>query len=106
MKTQNIVLLGLIGAAIFYFYNKSKKTTTPTGGGAMQQPEALYPSIMPGGGAMALPQSVVPINDTGVPAFINDRTGQAIDQTLDQYGQPVNTAYQVRFAIKGIPNII
>jgi hypothetical protein len=106
MKTQNIVLLGLIGAAIFYFYNKSKKTTTFTGGGAMQQPQALIPSIMPGGVNKALPQNVVPMNDLGLPAAIDQRTGTAIEQTLDANGQPSNVAYQVRFAIKGIPNII
>lgn len=106
MKTQNIVLLGLIGAAIYYFYKKSKSTTTPTGGGAMQLSEALIPSIMPGGVNMALPESIVPYNDLGLPAAVNERTGAAIEQTLDQNGKPVNTAYQVRFAIKGIPNII
>jgi hypothetical protein len=106
MKTQNIVLLGLIGAAIYYFYKKSKSTITPTGGGAMQQTEALIPNVMPGGYNMALPQSVVPMNETGVPALINKDTGAAIVQTLDAAGKPVDIRYQVRYAIKGIPNII
>ena len=109
MKTQNIVLLGLIGAAIYYFYKKSQ--TTELVPGIMQTPESasldLYPTAYGGGGGMvALPESVVPINDLGLPAAVNERTGAAIEQTLDQNGKPVNTAYQVRYAIKGIPNII
>lgn len=108
MKTQNIVLLGLIGAAIYYFYKKSK--TTALVPGIMQSTEsdlALYPTAYGGGGGMvALPESIVPINDLGLPAAVNERTGAAIEQTLDQNGKPINTAYQVRYAIKGIPNII
>ena len=112
MKTQNIVLLGLIGAAIYYFYKKNQ--TTALVPGIMQQPEqliepelALYPTAYGGGGMqMSLPESVVPYNDLGLPAAVNERTGQAIEQTLDQNGKPINTAYQVRYAIKGIPNII
>jgi hypothetical protein len=110
MKTQNIVLIGLIGAAIYYFYKKSKSSTTPTGGGAMKSPEGSLAVVdyAPGGDKhiLALPGSMTPMNDLGLPAAVNERTGQGIEQTLDANGNPVNTAYQVRFAIKGIPNII
>jgi hypothetical protein len=89
MKTNDIVLLGLIGAAIYYFYkqkqNKTDYITAPN---------------------PALPQGIVPMNDTGVPAQVNQQTGAAIEQTLDAAGKPVETAYTVRYAIKGIPNII
>jgi len=93
MKTNNIVLLGLIGVAIYYFYKKKQnKTDYPTA-----------PNPMDG---YALPQGIVPINETGVPALINTNTGAAIEQTLDAAGKPVDIRYQVRYAIKGIPNII
>jgi len=92
MKTSNIVLFGLIGAAIYYFYKqKQNKTDYPTA---------------PNPTSNALPQGIVPINDLGVPALINTNTGAAIEQTLDAAGQPIQTAYTVRYAIKGIPNII
>jgi len=93
MKTSDIVLLGLIGAAIYYFYKqKQNKTDYPTAPNPMD--------------AYALPQGIVPINETGVPAVINKDTGAAIVQTLDAAGKPVEIKYQVRYAIKGIPNII
>jgi hypothetical protein len=94
MKTNNIVLLGLIGVAIYYFYKqkqKANKTDYPTAPNPMTN---------------ALPQGIIPMNDTGVPAKINTNTGAAIEQTLDAAGKPVETAYGVRYAIKGIPNII
>ena len=95
MKTSNIVLLGLIGAAIYYFYKqkqKANKTDYPTA-----------PNPMDG---YAMPQGIIPVNETGVPKSINKDTGAAIEQSLDAAGKPVDIRYQVRYAIKGIPNII
>jgi hypothetical protein len=99
MKTSNIVLLGLIGAALYYFYKqkqKANKTDYPTA----PNPERHASGNPP------LPLGIVPINETGVPAVINKDTGAAIVQTLDAAGKPVEIKYQVRYAIKGIPNII
>ena len=93
MKTNNIVLLGLIGVAIYYFYKKKQnKTDYPTAPNPVNQ--------------NAMPQGIVPLNYTGVPALVNLDTGAGIEQKLDAAGKPVEIAYNVRYAIKGIPNII
>jgi hypothetical protein len=91
MKTNNIVLLGLIGVAIYFIYkNKSK----------------IYPTAPNPVDKNSLPQGITPVNYTGVPSKINTDTGTAIEQNLDAAGKPIEVAYGVRYAIKGIPNII
>ena len=103
MKTTNIVLLELLGGAIYYFYKKNielNKGTPIVDGDALPGGRGG-----PGGGPSGL-DIMVPFNDLGLPKEIDSRTGQEIQQTLDANGKPINTAYQVRFAIKGIPNII
>jgi hypothetical protein len=87
MKTNNIVLLGLIGVAIYFIYkNKSK----------------IYPTAPnPGDKNFG-----TPVNYTGVPANVNTDTGTGIEQNLDATGKPIEVAYGVRYSIKGIPNII
>lgn len=94
MKTNDIVLLGLIGVAIFYLYKQNQKKVSKTNYTTAPNP------------VDALPHGIVPYNDLGLPDKINTNTGQAIEQTLDVSGKPVETAYTVRYAIKGIPNII
>jgi hypothetical protein len=91
MKTNNIVLLGLIGVAIYFIYkNKSK----------------IYPTAPNPTDKNSMPQGIIPTNETGVPKNVNTNTGVGIEQTLDAAGKPIEVAYGVRYAIKGIPNII
>lgn len=90
MKNKNILLLGLIGVAIYWYYKKQKTTAD------------LYPTAP----NPAPSNPAAPSNDLGLPSQVNLLTGQAIEQTLDIQGNPVATAYNVRYAIKGIPNII
>jgi len=91
------VLLGLIGVAIYFIY-KNKNKIYPTA------PNPIDKNSMPQG--IVPYQGIIPTNETGVPKNVNIDTGVGIEQTLDAAGKPIEVAYGVRYAIKGIPNII
>ena len=90
MKTKDLLLYGLIGAAIYWYYKRQKAAK-------LDYPTAPNPASV---------NPAAPTNDLGLPSQINLITGQAIEQTLDLQGKPIATAYNVKYAIKGIPNII